>query len=924
MCTVHPDLKHMFDKCIGVLSTTNEVRESFDTTWQQTGTAMPTNTSSSPWKYHFQEVLIPGFQFPRQVRGYRVVLDPDYMTTVRMLQSLKESKWFDEYSHQFVIELVAYNSGLNSASLVYISVDLLPVGGAEINYEIRVISLYQAHGGYKWTLVVIHSGLMSFALLTLFVMLKNLVLWKCRHFVSLANVNRFLLIIFISANTTLCVLREERIRSLSLNSSDVVNQSLSLICAYDAIIAFVLSMIGLTVAVYVLEIAEIIPSIKIILRTFKATANDMFHLSISLLLVFLTCTSSICLIVCSSDENFSDFIKTFFTLFSELLCEYNSSKYELYNELPVAVLLMLSFVSLCLIRALFYAVLQTSYSNTMQKMKLVNEACMLVKNRIDEYYSKVAGPVEYNCYEPGDAMKRECFATTTTAIDTLETRQCHRQTIPVYAIKKLVHPEGFELIQKSKFRKISESANEFYIQDFCGDLFLFETLSKRTQQTKDSSKYTAAVAEPSLAIPHPLHSCFHATTVLVKDRKITKQEENTKMLASGVRLEKLSHRNNVGFVDKLLHKPVRISGRIADASANDAASYARRHRGRISDATGLDAANDASRKASRGSNASAIDAVSYARRHRGIISDATGLDADNDANINAGRSSNVSAIDAVSYANRHRGIISDATGLDAANDANINAGRGSNASANYAASYARRLRGSISDATGLDAATGASRNTGRSFDASGPDPPSKAKRNTINTADASVTSDASGIHAWTNASGNTRRSANASGSDAPNDAKRKVIPFKSKLTGISWSLGKCQALLLKTRKDRIQEISKPRMDVVADEMIQLFKERREHNFTKTDANVSDNLRYNARPLEQDTRIPYESSTRPGVPTSPAVSHQFTADPCSILPDHLTPDQHEPACRPVITRSVSSKFNIELDFGYVEEGTEDLL
>ena len=119
--------------------------------------------------------------------GYRADFSSSVTKSTAMVQQLEHTRWIDHLTRAVLLETNVYNANSNLFSVIMISFEFPPSGGAVPRYAVDTVSLYR----YNATMGVIALLAEICCLIMFIVNLVRLIIWlmeqHCTFFLHLAN-----------------------------------------------------------------------------------------------------------------------------------------------------------------------------------------------------------------------------------------------------------------------------------------------------------------------------------------------------------------------------------------------------------------------------------------------------------------------------------------------------------------------------------------------------------------------------------------------------------------------------------------------------------------------------------------------------------------------------------------------------------------
>eukprot|EP00112_Aurelia_sp_Birch-Aquarium-sp1_P023980 Seg7369.2 transcript_id=Seg7369.2/GoldUCD/mRNA.D3Y31 product=Polycystin-2 protein_id=Seg7369.2/GoldUCD/D3Y31 len=550
-------MKHTSQTCIGILDNESEDANKYCVGWKEEPCMKQTNESS--WHYHksttasrIVEYLLDGSMISS---GYVTTLSLNLLEAKRRIKELKKQSWINRYTRKIEVKSFLRMLDTNSVITVNIRVEFLPTGNKKQSHEIQITQI-DNNILKDWSTVLSYAILSMASLIWILGFIKQLILQNFSYLNRFKRLNKLAFALSIISIIAISFARNKSLTTIKASkNTSTVYESFNEVILCDKLIKHFISILGLCLLLYLLQLLMFIDSIAKAVRTLKESICRTFSTVVFVLLGIIAISSFAHLKFCYIFSEFNTLREALLTTFEMLIKGYSFGQFHSWTFVGLVITLSVIVIRSTAI-ACFIAASQTVRRKVSHGKTTIEQRKLIPQGERVEFKRK-----------KDEKQTNVCFSKKTTW-------KAKKKLYKVARIAKQVDENNssfsnLKILDEQSTRQmfmLTEYLNEIYLDKISWELGLIETFSRlncKVRERKRSSSFGLFNA-----VPHALPLC---TIKIQKSQKPAK-----KKLKSKKRSRRITSQSGVLEDDNKLQLP-RMHA-FTEESTNDEARKAARSR----------------------------------------------------------------------------------------------------------------------------------------------------------------------------------------------------------------------------------------------------------------------------------------------------------------------------------------------------------
>ena len=496
--------------CIGILDNESEDDKNYSVEWKEKPCMKQSNDSS--WDYHESTTASRIVEYllglEMKSSGYVASLSLNFLEAKRRLKELKEQLWIDVYTRKIEVKSFLKMLNTNSVIMVNIRVEFLPTGNKKHTHEIKITQI-DRNIVNDWLAILSYAILSIVSMIWILEFIKQAILQNFSYLKQFKKLNK---LAFASSMISILAISFARDKSLTRmkasKNTNTVYESFNKVVLYDILVKHFLSVLGLSLSLYLLQLLMFIDSIRKALGKMKKNICNTFSTAMFLLLGIITISSFTHLKFCYVFSEFKTLREALFATFAMLIKGHRFRQFHSWTLFG----LMITF-SMIVIRCTVIASLIAASRTAHRKVS----------------HEKTTGKtIEIPSDESTDSQrKKDKYQRSVCLSRRTKVRKCHDVAKIAWQVDKNNSSlSKLKILEEQSMRQMStltEYLNEFYLDKISWELYLIEMYSRLNYDVKDRKKSSPFGLFNAVPFAQPL-----CTIKIQKSQKTSKKKLKSK------------------------------------------------------------------------------------------------------------------------------------------------------------------------------------------------------------------------------------------------------------------------------------------------------------------------------------------------------------------------------------------------------------
>ena len=506
-CEIPTIMKINLQACIGILDNESEDDKNYSVEWKEKPCMKQSNDSS--WNYHQSTTASRIVEYllglEMKSSGYVASLSLNCLEAKRRLNELKKQSWLDDYTRKIEVKSLLKILDTNSVIMVNMRVEFLPTGNKKQTHEIKTTRIEKDFLN-DWLAILSFAILSIFSIIWILGFLKEAILQNISCLKQFKKLNTLAFALSMISILASSFARDKSLtRMKASKNTNTVYESFNEAVLCDIFITHFLSILGLSLTLYLLQLLMFVDSIRKAVGKMKKNICNTFSTAMFLLLGTIMISSFAHLKFCYEVSEFKTLREVLCVTLTMLIKGHTFRQLHPWTlsglMITLSVIVIRYTAIACLIAASQTARRKVSHEKTTEKTTTMqSDESTDSQRKKDKYQTSV-------CLSRRTKVRNKCYnaAKITLQVD-----------------KNNSSFSNLKILDEQSTRQMStltEYLNEIYLDKVSWELYLIDMYSRLKNNVKQRKKSNTFGLFKAVPYAQPL-----CTIKMQKSQKTSKKK----------------------------------------------------------------------------------------------------------------------------------------------------------------------------------------------------------------------------------------------------------------------------------------------------------------------------------------------------------------------------------------------------------------